>query len=67
MATNLALDDSLLDEAVKVGGLKTKKATVTKALQEFIQRRQVNKLIDAFGTFDFDPDYDYKTGRKRNG
>lgn len=67
MATNLALDDSLLDEAVKVGGLKTKKATVTKALQEFIQRRQVNKLIDAFGTFDFGPDYDYKTGRKRNG
>lgn len=66
MATNLALDDKLLNQAVLVGGLKTKKDTVTLALKEFIQRREAEKLIDAFGTVDFDADYDYKTGRNRH-
>ena len=66
MATNLALDDKLLNHAVKIGGLKTKKDTVTLALQEFIQRREAEKLIAAFGTIDFDESYDYKAGRKRH-
>ena len=63
MATNLALDDKLLEKAVMVGGLKTKKDTVNLALKEFIQRREAEKLIAAFGTFDFDEDYDYKKER----
>ena len=60
MATNLALDDELLEQAVTLGGLKTKKATVTLALKEFIQRREAEKLIDTFGTVDFDANYNYK-------
>ena len=39
MATNLALDDRLLDEALRIGGKATKKDTVTEALQEYIARR----------------------------
>ena len=66
MATNLALDDRLLNQAVEIGGLKTKKATVTLALKEFIQRRKVESLIDAFGTVDFEEAYDYKAERNRH-
>lgn len=66
MATNLALDDNLLNQAVSVGGLKTKKDTVTMALKEFIQRRKAEDLIAAFGTVDFDESYDYKAERNRH-
>ena len=66
MTTKLALDTELLNQAVQIGGLKTKKDTVTLALQEFIQRRKVEDLISAFGTVDFDENYDYKAERGRH-
>jgi len=66
MATNLALDDKLLDEALKIGGKATKKATVTEALQEYIGRRKQARLADLFGTVDYDPTYNYKTQRRRS-
>jgi Arc/MetJ family transcription regulator len=65
MATNLQIDDQLLTRAQQVGGLKTKKATVTRALEEYIQRREQAKITELFGTIDYDPKYDYKAGRKR--
>jgi len=65
MATNLALDDRLLDEAVRVGGKRTKKETVTEALMEYIQRRKQARIADLFGTVDYDPKYDYKRQRRR--
>jgi hypothetical protein len=65
MATNLAIDDRLLDEARKVGGHKTKKDTVTEALVEYIQRRRQLKILDLFGKVSVDPDYDYKAQRRR--
>ena len=65
MATNLALDDRLLDEALKIGGRATKKETVTEALEEYIRRRKQARLVDLFGTIDFDPAYDYKKQRRR--
>ncbi len=64
MPTNLAIDDQLLTKAVKAGGLRTKKDTVTKALEEFIQRRQQRKILRAFGTFEFRKDWDYKADRR---
>ena len=64
MATNLAIDDQLLQEAVRAGGLRTKKDTVTKALQEFIQRRAQRKILRAFGSFEFRKDWDYQTDRR---
>lgn len=65
MATNLAIDDALLDEALKIGGHSTKKATVTEALQEYILRRKQTKVLDLFGTIEVDAGYDYKRQRRR--
>ena len=65
MATNLAIDPKLLDAAHKIGGHRTKKATVTEALEEFIRRREQGRILDLFGTIDYDPDYDYKAQRAR--
>ena len=65
MSTNLAIDDELLDEALRVGGHRTKKATVTEALQEYIRRRKQAEILDLFGQIDYDPQYDYKKQRSR--
>ena len=65
MATNLAIDTELLNKALAVGGEKTKTATVTRALREFIARREQERLLDLFGQFDRDEEYDYKRERTR--
>lgn len=65
MATNLALDNKLLDEALRVGGRATKRETVTEALQEYIGRRKQARIAELFGTIDYDPKYDYKKQRRR--
>ena len=65
MATNLAIDDRLLDEALRVGGQRTKKDTVTQALEEYVQRRKQAKILDLFGKIQLDPKYDYKRQRRR--
>ncbi|MCB0559733.1 MAG: type II toxin-antitoxin system VapB family antitoxin [Lewinellaceae bacterium] len=65
MATNLDINPELLEEALKVGGLKTKKATVNKALEEFIQRRKQEDILTLFGSIVYDPAYDYKKHRNR--
>jgi Arc/MetJ family transcription regulator len=65
MPTNLAIDDSLIEEARRIGGHKTKKETVTTALAEYIARRKQLEILNSVGTIDFDPTYDYKADRKR--
>ena len=65
MPTNLAIDDRLLEEALKIGGHRTKKATVTEALEEYIRRRKQTRLLKLFGKLEFDPAYDYKKQRRR--
>jgi Arc/MetJ family transcription regulator len=65
MPTNLALDPELLEEAHRVGGHRTKKATVTEALREYIMRRKQLRVLDLFGAVDYDADYDYKKQRGR--
>jgi Arc/MetJ family transcription regulator len=65
MPTNLNIDQQLLDEAKRLGGHLTKRAAVNQALREYIERRQRLDALKAFGSFDFDPDFDYKEERKR--
>ena len=65
MATNLAIDDKLLREALTISGLKTKKDTVNLALREFVDRHKQQEICKIFGMMDPDPDYDYKKGRSR--
>ena len=63
MATNLALDDKLIEEARQLGGQRTKKEVVTQALLEYIKRRKQLKVLELFGQIDFDEGYDYKAQR----
>lgn len=65
MATNLAIDPELLNRAVEVSGERTKKAVVTKALQEFIARREQRRVLELMGKLDWDDSFDYKAERKR--
>lgn len=65
MATNLAIDPSLLDRALEVSGERTKKAVVTKALQEFIARREQRRVVELLGKLEWDDAYDYKAERSR--
>jgi Arc/MetJ family transcription regulator len=65
MPTNLAIDDRLLAEALRVGKHKTKKATVTEALSEYVQRRKRRNVLALFGTLTWSKNYDYKRERTR--
>lgn len=65
MATNLALDPDLLDEAFAVSGCRTKKDAVTLALREFIERRAQSEIAALLGELEWDVAYDYKSARQR--
>jgi len=64
MATNLDLDDGLIDEARRIGKHRTKKAAVTAALEEYVRKRKPLRLLKHLGTIEFDPGYDYKAARR---
>ena len=66
MATNLALDPDLLNEAHAISGEKTKRAAVTRALEEFIARRKQVEILDLFDSLDWDPGYSYNAERSRS-
>ena len=65
MATNLQLDDRLIEEAVALGSHRTKKAAVTQALADYIRHLRQEKILDLFGQVDFDRRYDYKRQRAK--
>ena len=65
MATNLALDPDLLERAYRVSGAATKKAAVTRALEEFIARHEQRRITEIFGTLEWDDTFDYKTEKDR--
>lgn len=64
MATKLAVDEKLVEEARLFSGQKTKKAVVTEALEEYIQRRRQQAIVKLFGRIDYDADYAYKAQRQ---
>ena len=65
MATNLSLDPKLLEKALQLSGEKTKKAAVTRALEEFIARRRQKSLLDLMGKLEWDNGFDHKKERSR--
>lgn len=65
MPTNLDIDDNLIKEAQAIGGHKSKRAAVTTALEEYVQRHKQAEIIKLFGTIDFHPAWDYKAARNR--
>jgi Arc/MetJ family transcription regulator len=66
MPTNLALDDRLVSEAVRIGGHRSKREAVNAALDEYIRRRKQLDILGLFGSVEFDPSYDYKANRRRD-
>jgi hypothetical protein len=65
MATNLSIDPALIDRALEVSGETTKKAAVTRALEEFIARRKQKRLLDLMGKLEWEASFDYKAERSR--
>ena len=65
MPTNLAIDDRLIAEAQKLGGHRTKKETVTAALDEYVQHRKQQGILSLFGTIEYNRNYDYKRERRK--
>jgi Arc/MetJ family transcription regulator len=65
VATNLAIDDRLVEEAQKLGRHRTKRETVNAALDEYIRRRKQQEVVSLFGTIEYDRAYDYKRERRK--
>ncbi|MBI4006286.1 MAG: type II toxin-antitoxin system VapB family antitoxin [Gammaproteobacteria bacterium] len=65
MATNLALEDKLIDEARRIGKHKSKKEAVTAALKDYIRSRKRLEILDWIGKVEYYDDYDYKALRTR--
>ena len=65
MPTNLAIDDELLEQALKIGGKRTKRETVNEALREYILYRRRLRARKLFGKIDYFPGYDYKAARRK--
>ena len=65
MATNLALDDRLIDDAVRAGKHRSKKEAVTAALKEYVQAHKRGEILEWVGKVDYYDDYDPKRLRDR--
>jgi Arc/MetJ family transcription regulator len=65
MATDLDLDDNLIEEARRLGRHRTKKEAITRALEEYIRRRKQQRVLRLFGTVDYDSAYNYKAERRK--
>ena len=65
MPTNLAIDDRLIEAALRIGHHKTKKDAVTTALKEYVRRRKQLRILDLMGKIEFDPAYNYKALRRK--
>jgi hypothetical protein len=66
IATNLSIDPALIERALELSGERTKKAAVTRALKEFIARREQKRLLDLMGKLEWDKSFDYKAERARS-
>lgn len=64
MRTNIEIDDSLMQKAMEISGLKTKKEIVEKAMIEFVANHSRKDLKDLRGKFQFADEYDYKAMRE---
>jgi len=63
MPTNIAIDDELIAEALKLISHKTKKAAVIEALKEYVNRKKQLKIKEVFYSIDYEDDYNYKKQR----
>lgn len=64
MRTNIVLDETLVDEAFKLGSAKTKRELIHEALKEYVENRKRLNLLDLSGKIRFSEGYDYKAMRE---
>jgi Arc/MetJ family transcription regulator len=64
MRTNVLLDDTLIEEALKLSSAKTKKEVIHEALKEFVESRKRLSLLDLSGKIKFAEGYNYKAMRE---
>ena len=60
MPTNLNIDRNLLAAAKRAGNHKSNTEAVNAALHEYVQRREQARIVEVFGTVDFEPSYSRK-------
>lgn len=65
MDTNLKVVENLIQEALELGNQTTKRAVIEEALREYVQRRKQLKIMELFGTIEYDDNYDFKEQRQR--
>ncbi|MDD5462164.1 MAG: type II toxin-antitoxin system VapB family antitoxin [Methylococcales bacterium] len=63
MRTNIVIDDELMDEAINLTGIHTKRELVDLALKELVQNRKRKDLFKLAGKLEFRDDFDYKVAR----
>jgi len=63
MRTNIMIDDAIMEKAMSISKLKTKKEVVERALQEFVANHSRKDLSELRGKIKFSEDYDYKSLR----
>lgn len=64
MRTTLDLNESLIDEAMRISGEKTKTSTIHKALSDYIKKNKARGILDYGGKINLDIDLDLLRGRK---
>jgi Arc/MetJ family transcription regulator len=64
MRTNIIINDQLIEQAMRISSITTKKEVVALALKEFVERRTRKNLLDLHGKIEFADDYDYKMMRE---
>ncbi|MCT7963654.1 type II toxin-antitoxin system VapB family antitoxin [Laspinema sp. D1] len=64
MKIPIEIDQQLIAEALALSNFSTENQLIEDALREYIQRRQQQKILELFGTIDYEPNYDYKQQRK---
>ena len=65
MVTNINIDEKLLQEALALSDNSTVNLLIETALREYIQRRQQPKILELFGTIDYEENYNYKQQRQK--
>jgi len=63
MQITLNLNDALLQEARNLNPNITIDKAIEIALQAYLEQQKRLKIVNLFGTIDYDPDYDYKQQR----
>jgi Arc/MetJ family transcription regulator len=63
MTINLQIDEGLIQEALSLSSQQNERDVVEQALREYVQRRQQMKILDLFGTIEYEDNYDYKQQR----